>query len=131
VSSGSRLSDVQAGERDRLIWQARALAWLSLGWMTVEGAAAIAAALIAGSVALLGFGLDSAIEALASVIVIWRFTGERLLSSDAEDHARKLVAVSFFLLAPFIAEEALRTMIGGDRPSTSWIGIGLSIASIA
>jgi divalent metal cation (Fe/Co/Zn/Cd) transporter len=131
VSSDSRLSDVQAGERDRLIWQARALAWLSLGWMTVEGAVAIAAALIAGSVALLGFGLDSAIEALASVIVIWRFTGGRLLSSDAEDHARKLVAVSFFLLAPFIAEEALRTMIGGDRPSTSWIGIGLSIASIA
>jgi divalent metal cation (Fe/Co/Zn/Cd) transporter len=122
---------VPAAERDRLIRQAKALAWLSLGWMLLEGAVAIVAALIAGSVALLGFGLDSAIEALASVIVIWRFTGGRRLSSDAEDRARKLVAVSFFLLAPYIAEEALRTMIGGDHPATSWIGIGLSIASIA
>ena len=62
-------------ERDRLIRRAKALSWLSLAYMTAEGAIAITAALLAGSVALLGFGLDSAIEALASVIVIWRFTG--------------------------------------------------------
>ena len=53
--------------------------------MTAEGAIAVTAALLAGSVALLGFGLDSAIEALASVIVIWRFTGSRRLSQDAND----------------------------------------------
>ena len=62
-------------ERDRLIRRAKALSWLSLAYMTAEGAIAITAALLAGSVALLGFGLDSAIEALASIIVIWRFTG--------------------------------------------------------
>jgi divalent metal cation (Fe/Co/Zn/Cd) transporter len=122
---------VTAADRDRLITQAKALSWLSLAWMIVEGAVAIAAAFVAGSVALLGFGLDSVIEALASVIVIWRFTGGRRLSPDAEDRARKLVAISFFLLAPYIAEEALRTITGGDHPSSSWIGIALSIASIA
>ena len=98
--------------------------------MTVEGAVAITAALVAGSVALLGFGIDSAIEGLASVIVIWRFTGTRRLSELAEVQAQKAVAVSFFLLAPYIAQDAIRALVNGDRPSTSWVGIGLSISSI-
>ncbi len=118
------------GERDRLIGRAKALSWLSLAWMTVEGAVAITAALIAGSVALLGFGIDSAIEGLASVIVIWRFTGSRRLSEQAERQAQKAVAVSFFLLAPYIAQDAIRALINGEHPSTSWVGIGLSISSI-
>jgi hypothetical protein len=70
---------VQEHERDWLIRRAKTLSWLSLAYMTVEGAVAITAAIIAGSVALLGFGLDSAIEGLASIIVIWRFTGKRRL----------------------------------------------------
>lgn len=69
--------------RDRLISRAKTLSWLSLGWMAVEGAVAITAAVIAGSVALLGFGIDSGIEWLASVIVIWRFTGSRRVSESA------------------------------------------------
>jgi divalent metal cation (Fe/Co/Zn/Cd) transporter len=98
--------------------------------MTVEGAIGIAAAIVAGSVALLGFGLDSAIEGLASVIVIWRFTGRRRLSHEAEDRAQQLVAISFFLLAPYIAEDAVRALIASEHPSTSRIGIGLSVSSI-
>src|SRR5450755_466999 len=121
---------LDSGERDRLIGRAKALSWLSLAWMTVEGAVAISAALVAGSVALLGFGIDSAIEGLASVIVIWRFTGSRRISEGAEQRAQKLVAISFFLLAPYIAQDAVRTLINGDHPSTSWVGIGLSISSI-
>jgi divalent metal cation (Fe/Co/Zn/Cd) transporter len=117
-------------ERDRLIRRAKALSWLSLGWMAVEGAVAIVAALLAGSVALLGFGIDSAIEGLASVIVIWRFTGSRRLSHDAEQRAQRLVAVSFFLLAPYIAQDAVRTLVAGDHPRTSWLGVGLAISSI-
>ncbi len=117
-------------ERDRLIRRAKGLAWLSLAWMTVEGAVAITAALVAGSVALLGFGIGSGIEGLASVIVIWRFTGSRRVSEHAERRAAQMVAVSFFLLAPYIAQDAVRALISGDRPSTSWIGMGLSIASI-
>lgn len=119
-----------AVERERLIRRAKALSWLSLGWMTIEGVVAITAAIAAGSVALLGFGIDSAIEGLASVIIIWRFTGSRLLSGDAERRAHKLVAISFFLLAPYVAQEAVRTLLVGERPSTSWVGIGLSISSI-
>lgn len=88
-----------AFERDRLIRRVKALSWLSLGWMTVEGVVAITAAIVAGSVALLGFGIDSAVEGLASVIIIRRFTGTRRLTDDAERRAQKLVAISFFLLA--------------------------------
>ena len=110
--------------------QARLLSWLSLAWMAAEGAIAIIAAVIAGSVALLGFGLDSAIEGLASVIIIWRFTGTRTLSETAEARARKAVAVTFFLLAPYIAYDAAATLIARDYARTSWLGIGLSIASL-
>jgi divalent metal cation (Fe/Co/Zn/Cd) transporter len=64
------------------------------------------------------------------VIVIWRFTGSRRISHDAERHAERLVAISFFLLAPYIAQDAIRTLIAGEHPHTSWLGIGLSISSI-
>src|SRR4051812_10792060 len=77
---------------ERLVRRARALSWLSLAWMTVEGGVAIAAGVVAGSVALVGFGLDSAIEGFASVIIIWRFTGHRVFSDHAEERAQKLVA---------------------------------------
>jgi divalent metal cation (Fe/Co/Zn/Cd) transporter len=117
-------------ERDRLVRRAKALSWLSLAWMTVEGTVAITAALIAGSVALLGFGIDSAIEGLASVIVIWRFTGTRRHSEHAELRAQKWVGISFFLLAPYIAQDAIRALVAGDHPSTSWVGMGLSVSSI-
>ena len=99
-------------------------------YMSAEGAIAITAALLAGSVALLGFGLDSVIEALASIIVIWRFTGTRRLSEHAEQRAQRLVAISFFLLAPYIAQDAIRTLTSTATPTTSWLGIALSVSSI-
>jgi hypothetical protein len=68
--------------------------------MTAEGVITVVAGITAGSVALIGFGLDSAIEGIASVFIIWRFWGVRALSEQAERRAQKLVAVSFFLLAP-------------------------------
>jgi divalent metal cation (Fe/Co/Zn/Cd) transporter len=117
-------------EQDRLIARAKALSWISLAYMLVEGGVGIAAALAAGSVALLGFGLDSGIEALASVIVIWRFTGTRRLGQDAERRAQRMVAVTFFLLAPYIAQDAIRTLINGEHPTVSWVGIGLSVSSM-
>jgi len=119
---------VVAGSREwlRLARLARALSWLTLGWLGIEAGVAIAAAVAAGSVALLGFGLDSGIEALASIIVIWRFTGSRLASATSERRAQQLVAVSFFLLAPYIAVEAIRALVTGDRPETSIIGLVLT-----
>jgi divalent metal cation (Fe/Co/Zn/Cd) transporter len=110
--------------------RARLLSWLSLAYMAAEGAIAITAAVIAGSVALLGFGLDSAIEGLASMIVVWRFTGTRTLSETAEARAQKSVAVTFFLLAPYITYDAITTLAGRDHARTSWLGIGLAIASL-
>jgi divalent metal cation (Fe/Co/Zn/Cd) transporter len=86
----------------------------------------VAAAVIAGSVALLGFGLDRGVEALASIIVIWRFTGSRLTGPLSERRAQQLVAVSFFLLAPYIAAGGIHGLIAGDRPETSWAGIALT-----
>jgi divalent metal cation (Fe/Co/Zn/Cd) transporter len=96
----------------------------------MEGSVAIVAAVLAGSVALLGFGVDSVIEGLSSVIVVWRFTGARTLSETAEANAQKAVAVTFFLLAPYIGYEASIALVAGDRAATSWLGIGLSIASV-
>jgi divalent metal cation (Fe/Co/Zn/Cd) transporter len=124
------------GGVDRAEWlllarRARWLSWASLAYMCVEGAVAVVAGIVAGSIALTGFGIDSAIEGAASLIVVWRFTGSRLLSERAEGRAQKLVAISFFLLAPYIAAEALRDLIGGHHPEASWVGIGLAAASIA
>jgi len=106
------------------------LSWFSLAWMTIEGAVGVIAGLVAGSVALLGFGLDSAIEGAASVIVIWRFTGTRTHSETSERRAQRAVAISFLLLAPYIALDAVVTLATGHHPETSWIGIGLAVGSI-
>jgi divalent metal cation (Fe/Co/Zn/Cd) transporter len=98
--------------------------------MSIEGAVGVIAGLVAGSVALTGFGLDSVIEGAASVIVIWRFTGGRETSEGAERRAQKLVGVSFFLLAPYVAAEATLTLIHGTHPATSWVGVALAAGSI-
>ncbi len=114
----------------RLAARIRLLSWLSLAWMTVEGAVAIAAGLAAGSIALVGFGLDSAIEGFASVVIIWRFTGARTLSAAAETRAQKLVALQFFVLAPYVAVESARALATGERPDASAVGIALAAASV-
>ena len=99
--------------------------------MTVEGVVAVVAGIAAGSIALIGFGLDSAIEGIASVIIIWRFWGARALSEQAERRAQKLVAVSFFLLAPYVAIESVRALVTGHEAATSYLGIGLTVVSAA
>src|SRR5919199_309307 len=114
----------------RVARRARLLSWLSLAWMTTEGAVGVLAGLTAGSVALIGFGLSSAVEGMASVIVIWRFTGSRTLSETSERSAQKAVAVSFFLLAPYVAFEALHKLVTAEHPDTSWIGVGLTAGSL-
>jgi divalent metal cation (Fe/Co/Zn/Cd) transporter len=111
--------------------RARFLSWLSLAWMGAEGAIAIAAGILAGSIALIGFGIDSAIEGLASLVIVWRFTGSRLLSHLAEERAQKLVAIQFFLLAPYVTAEAIHKLVASEQAETSWIGIGLVSSSVA
>ena len=110
--------------------RARLLSWISLVWMGAEGAIAITAGILSGSIALVAFGLDSAIEGFASLVIVWRFTGRRLLSEDAERRAQKLVAIQFFLLAPFVTIEVLRDLLARDEAETSWLGIALVTTSV-
>jgi len=97
--------------------------------MTAEGTIAVVAGLLAGSIALVGFGIDSAIEGLASVVIIWRFWGARALSEAAERRAQKLVAVQFFILAPYVGVEAVRALLTGHEADVTWLGIGLTLGS--
>jgi len=110
--------------------RARLLAAISLAWLCFEGTATASAGFLAGSIALVGNGLDGAIEGLASVIVLWRFSGSRTLSTTSEERAQRLVAASFFLLAPYIAIEALRTLAVENHAETTWLGVGLSTATL-
>jgi divalent metal cation (Fe/Co/Zn/Cd) transporter len=114
----------------RLARLAKLLSSLTLVWLGIEGAVGVVAGILAGSIALVAFGLDSAIEGLASVIVIWRFTGSRTISADAERRAQKWVAISFFLLAPYVAAEAIETLIEGAAAETSWVGIALTAGTL-
>ena len=108
----------------------RLLSWLSLAAMSVEGVVALIAGIMAGSIALVGFGLDSAIEGFASVIIIWRFTGSRMFSSHAEHRAQRLVAVQFFVLAPYVAVESVRALARGEHPQVSALGMALAVFSL-
>jgi divalent metal cation (Fe/Co/Zn/Cd) transporter len=108
----------------------RLLSWLSLGAMSVEGIVALVAGIMAGSIALVGFGLDSAVEGFASVIIIWRFTGSRVMSESAEQRAQKLVAIQFFILAPYVGVESVRALIGGEHPDVSVLGMALAVWSL-
>ena len=114
----------------RLARIARLLASLTLVWLGIEGTVGVIAGIIAGSVALIAFGLDSAIEGLASIIVLWRFTGTRTISPTSERQAQKWVAVSFYLLAPYVAIEAVEKLIEGTAAETSWLGIALTTGTL-
>ena len=114
----------------RLARRARLLSWASLGYMALEGLVAIVAGIVAGSIALIGFGLDSAIEGFASVVIVWRFTGRRTHSPAAEDRAQKLVAIQFFILAPYVAVESVRTLVNGSHADESIVGIALAASSL-
>jgi divalent metal cation (Fe/Co/Zn/Cd) transporter len=114
----------------RLARRARLLSWLSLGAMSVEGVVALVAGIMAGSIALVGFGLDSAVEGFASVIIIWRFTGSRMMSETAEQRAQKLVAIQFFILAPYVGVESVRALVAAEHPDVSLLGMGLAAWSL-
>jgi divalent metal cation (Fe/Co/Zn/Cd) transporter len=98
--------------------------------MTVEGGVGIAAGVSARSIALIGWALSSVVEGLASVIVIWRFTGTRTHSATSERSAQKLVAVSFFLLAPYVAAESIRDLAGRSHVRPNAVAIALLASSV-
>ena len=114
------------GERAALERRAKQLAWGGNAWHLVEFAIAVGAGVAAGSVALVGFGIDSAIEALAGGVIIWLFSGGRGSSHAAERRAQQLVAGELRDLVVYIGVEAIRDLAGSHHPGVSWVGIGLA-----
>ena len=123
-----------ATERDagwlRAARWARRLAWISLVWMCIEGAVGLWQGVVTGSISLTGWALGSTVEGLASVIVVWRFTGARTLSETAERRAQRGVAVSFWLIAPYIAAQSVVDLLAGHRAEGSLIGIVLTAVAL-
>jgi len=113
-------------ERERLVRRAKLLAWGGNAWHVIEFAIAVGAGVAAGSVALVGFGIDSLIELLAGGVIVWLFTGGRGDSHAAERRAQQFIAASYAILVAYIAVEASRDLLGSSHPGVSWVGIGLA-----
>jgi len=107
------------------------LALLGVGWHGVKAAVAVSAGIVAGSIALAGFGADSLVESLAGIILLWRFAAARTSSEAAERRAQKLIGLSFYLIAAYVAFEVVRSLFVGAQPEASWIGIGLATLTLA
>ena len=120
-----------SAERRRLVARARLLAWVGLGWHVIEAAVAIVAGIAAGSIALIGFGADSLIEAAAGIVVIWLMADARSASPRAERRAQQLIAASFVVLAVYVGAEAVRDLVAGHHPQGSWAGIALAVVTLA
>lgn len=114
-------------DRPRLERRARLLAWTTIVWNVIEAGVAIGSGVAAGSLALIGFGIDSSIEVFAAAVVLWRLRG---VDEERERRALKLIAVSFFALGAYVAVEAVRDFIGDSDADTSPVGIGLAMASL-
>jgi divalent metal cation (Fe/Co/Zn/Cd) transporter len=117
-------------ERRASARRVRSLTHLGLGSHVLEAAVAIAAGVVAGSIALIGFGADSVIEAAAGLVVLWLVTGGRESSGHAERRAQQLISVSFVLLATYITVESVHDLVGGHHPAASWVGVGLSAITL-
>ncbi|MEX2557511.1 MAG: cation transporter [Actinomycetota bacterium] len=129
----SRSPDI---DRDALLRRALGLEYLTVGWNVVEGVVSITAAMAAGSVVLLGFGIDSFIESASGGVLVWRLLAERRASDpervDAiELRARRLVGASLFALAGYLAVDATISLVQEERPEASAVGIAVTSLSLA
>lgn len=134
VIADPRPASGPATRRDRSWFRdarrARALSWISLGWMTVEGVVGLVAGLDASSLSVVVWAASSFVEGLASMIVIWRFTGARTMSEGSERIAQRLVAGTFLLLVPFFVYEAIRRLVDGSDTTTSILGTAVTASAI-
>lgn len=115
-------------ERRRLGRRAQLLAGASVAYNAVEAVVAIAAGLVAGSVALVGFGLDSVVEVSSGLIVLWQF--HHPIPESRERRALRLMALAFFALAGYVGFESARALLEGRDADSSALGIGIAVASI-
>ena len=122
--------------RGHALRRALGLEYLTVGWNIVEGIVAVAAALAAGSVALLGFGIDSFVESASGAVLIWRLLAERRTADPGaverlDRRAHRLVGFTLFLLAAYVAVEASLSLWNRERPEPSPMGIALTSLSMA
>ena len=120
---------VSPQERAKLGRRAQMLAAASVTYNVVEAVIAITAGLVAGSVALVGFGLDSVVEVSSGLIILWQF--RHRMPEAREQQALRLMAFSFFALAAYVSFESMRALLGEHDPDPSRVGIGLAVASLA
>jgi divalent metal cation (Fe/Co/Zn/Cd) transporter len=116
--------------RDRLIRRGKALSILTLVWMSIEAGVSLAAAIAAGSVSLLGFGLDSVIELASAGTILWLYTHGRSSTGGAERRAQQLVTLGLLALAVFITIDAIHALAIRSQARTSWLGVGVSLGAI-
>jgi len=121
---------VTAGDLGRLRRRGFALEYFSMAWMTAEAGVAVTAGIVAGSVALTGFGLDSVIELAAAAIVIWQLRGETA-GQDRDTRAVRLVGVTFFALAAYLTAEGITSLVTAARPAPSPAGLAITAAALA
>lgn len=119
------------GLHRRALW----LEYFTVGWNVIEAVVAIGAGLIAGSVALIGFGVDSGVEVISAVGLLWRLRKAGPDATVAEESAAErralyIVAATFFLLAAYISFEAITALISREAPETSTVGLVLSVLSL-
>lgn len=120
-------------DRSQLLTRALQLAFFTVVWNVAEGIIAIVAAVASGSDALLGFGLDSGVESLSALVLIWRLKVEEKdidRAEEVEEKALRLIGLTFFALAAFVGYQAVTSLLNGDRPETSWVGIVLTVLSL-
>lgn len=129
VSATHHATVLDAEERAHLGRRAQQLAAVSVVYNCVEAVVAIAAGMVAGSVALVGFGLDSLVEVSSGLIILWQF--RHALPESRERVALRLMAISFFALAGYVSWESLRALVGPHEPDTSTVGIVLASLSLA
>lgn len=122
------MTDLDAATRQRLGRRARLLAGLSVTYNVVEASIAITAGLVAGSVALVGFGLDSVVEVSSGLIILWQFAHR--IPESRERQALRLIALSFFALAAYVGFESVRSLLVGADPDASTVGIILAAVSL-
>jgi divalent metal cation (Fe/Co/Zn/Cd) transporter len=120
--------NLDATEKARLGQRAQLLAAASVSYNVIEAIIAITAGIVAGSVALVGFGLDSVVEVSSGLIILWQFRHQ--LPESREKQALRLMAFSFFALAAYVAFESVRALVSGHDPDPSSVGIGLAAASL-
>lgn len=116
--------------RSQLVTRGKRLEYVTLAWNALEALVAIAAGWAAGSIALVGFGLDSVIECVSGGALLWRLSATSHNEEERERRALKVVGASFLLLSAYVAVDAAHALWTRERPEHSVAGIVLACASL-